>query len=162
MTMSRLGGRPVLNLNYPISLAVYDTYEKAQRAVDHLSNNAFPVQNVAIIGTGLRSIERVTGRLTRSRRAVRGTISGLWLGMFVGITFALFSKDAQLGVVIATPLLGALLGLAWSQVGFAAATRGAAGDYSSVSQVVATNYEIVVEHTLAERARELLATIPIQ
>lgn len=160
--MSRLGARPVLSLNYPISLAVYDSYEKAQRAVDHLSHNAFPVENVAIIGTGLRSIERVTARLTRSRRAVSGTISGLWLGMFVGIAFALFSKEAQLGVVIATPLLGGLLGLAWSQVGFAAATRGAAGDYSSVSQVVATNYEVVVEHTLAERARELLAAMPIQ
>jgi hypothetical protein len=162
MTMSGVGGRPVLSLNYPISLAVYDSYEKAQRAVGHLSDNAFPVQNVAIVGTGLRSIERVTGRLTRGRRAVSGAISGLWLGMFVGIAFVLFSKDPQLGVVIATPLLGALFGLAWSQLGFVAATRGGTRDFSSVSQVVATNYEVVVEHTLAERARELLAAMPVQ
>jgi hypothetical protein len=162
MTMSRTGARPVLNLNYPMSLAVYDSYEKAQRAVEHLSDNAFPVQNIAIVGTGLRSIERVTGRLTRGRRAAAGAISGLWLGMFVGVALALFSKDAQLGVVIAAPLLGALFGLAWSQLGFAAAKQAGARDFSSVSQVVATDYEVVVEHSLAERARELLAAMPIR
>jgi heat induced stress protein YflT len=162
MTVSRIGNRPVLSLNYPISLAVYDSYEKAERAVGHLSDNAFPVQNVAIVGTGLRSIERVTGRLTRGRRALGGTISGLWLGMFVGLAFALFSKDAHLGVLIATPLLGALFGLVWSQLGFAAASHGGTRDFSSVSQVVATNYEVVVEHRLAEHARELLATTPVR
>jgi uncharacterized protein YqgC (DUF456 family) len=161
MTMTRGRARPVLNLNYPMSLAVYDTYEQAQQAVDYLSDNDFPVQNVAIVGTDLKSIERVTGRLTRGKVAVAGAISGLWLGMFVGIAFALFSKDAQLGFVIATPLLGALFGLAWSQLGFTAATRGGTRDFSSVTQVVATSYEVLVEHTLASRARELLAAMPV-
>jgi len=159
--MTRGRARPVLNLNYPMSLAVYDTYEQAQQAVDYLSDNDFPVQNVAIVGTDLKSIERVTGRLTRGKVAVAGAISGLWLGMFVGIAFALFSKDAQLGFVIATPLLGALFGLAWSQLGFTAATRGGTRDFSSVTQVVATSYEVLVEHTLAARARELLAAMPV-
>lgn len=159
--MTRGRARPVLNLNYPMSLAVYDTYEQAQQAVDYLSDNDFPVQNVAIVGTDLKSIERVTGRLTRGKVAVAGAISGLWLGMFVGIAFALFSKDAQLGFVIATPLLGALFGLAWSQLGFTAATRGGTRDFSSVTQVVATSYEVLVEHTLAAQARELLAGMPV-
>jgi hypothetical protein len=161
MTLSRAGVRPVLNLDYPMSLGVYDSYEQAQRAVDCLSDNAFPVQNVAIVGTDLKSIERVTGRLSRGKIAMAGAISGLWLGMFVGIAFALFSKDAQLGFVIAAPLLGALLGLAWSQLGFTAATRGGTRDFSSVSQVVATKYELLVEHTLAAQARELLAAMPV-
>jgi hypothetical protein len=160
MTMSRAGTRPALNLDYPMSLAVYDSYEQAQRAVDYLSDNAFPVQNVAIVGTDLKSIERVTGRLTRGKVAVAGAMSGLWLGMFVGLAFVLFSKDAQLGFVLATPLLGALFGLAWSQLRFTAATRGGMRDFSSVSQVVAANYEVLVEHILAARARELLAAMP--
>jgi hypothetical protein len=82
--------------------------------------------------------------------------------MFVGLAFALFSKGAQLGLVIATPLLGAVFGLVWSQLGFAAATRGGTRDFSSVSQVIAAKYEVLVEHTLAERARELLAAMPIR
>jgi hypothetical protein len=160
MTLMRSRGRPVLNLDYPMSLAVYDSYEQAQQAVGYLSDNDFPVQNVAIVGTDLKSIERVTGRLTRGRVAVAGAISGLWLGMFVGIAFALFSKNAQLGFVIATPLLGALFGLAWSQLGFTAATRGGTRDFSSASQIVASSYEVLVEHTLAARAREQLAAMP--
>jgi uncharacterized protein YqgC (DUF456 family) len=160
--MSRSGTRPVLDLNYPMSLAVYDGYEQAQHAVDYLSDSEFPVQNVAIVGTDLKSVERVTGRLTRGRVAVAGAISGVWLGMFVGLAFALFSKDAQLGFLIATPLLGAVFGLVWSQLGFAAATRGGTRDFSSVSHVVAAKYEVLVEHTLAARARELLAAMPVR
>ncbi|HEY3090282.1 MAG TPA: general stress protein [Jatrophihabitantaceae bacterium] len=162
MTMSRAGTPQVLSLDYPMSLAVYDSYGQAERAVDYLSDNAFPVQNVAIVGTDLKSIERVTGRLSRGKVAVAGAMSGLWLGMFVGIAFALFGKDAQLGFVIVAPLLGALFGLAWSQLRFTAATRGGTRDFSSVSQVVATSYEVVVEHTLASQARELLAAMPVR
>ena len=116
--------------------------------------------HVAIVGTELRSIERVTGRLTRSKVAAAGALSGLWMGLFVGIAFAIFSKDGQLGFLITTPFLGAIFGLALSQFGFSAATRNGHRDFSSVSQVIATKYEVLVEHNVAERARELLVQLP--
>ena len=58
-------GMPVLN---PISAAWntvgrFDDYESAQRAVDRLSDDGFPVENLDIVGSGLRLVERVTGRL---------------------------------------------------------------------------------------------------
>ena len=40
-----------------------------------------------------------------------------------------------------------------------AATRGRR-DFSSVTQVVATRYEVLVEHKHAQRGRELLAQMP--
>ena len=43
------------------------------------------MQNVEIVGTELKSAERVTGRLARGEVALAGAISGLWIGMFVGI-----------------------------------------------------------------------------
>jgi hypothetical protein len=150
---------PSLSLQYPMSIGVYDQYEQAQRVVDHLSDNEFPVENVAIVGTELKSIERVTGRLTRGRLAAAGAASGFWIGLFVGIAFALFSRTGELGFLITTPLLGAVFGLIWSQLGFTAATRGGNRDFTSVTQVVATKYEVLVEHRFAERARELLATL---
>jgi len=150
----------VLDLEYPRSLGVYDDYPQAQRAVDYLSDNDFPVSNLAIVGTELRSVERVTGRLTRRRIATAGALSGFWLGLFVGIAFALFSTQGQLGFLITTPLLGAVFGLVYGQLGFTALTRGGSRDFSSVSQIVATKYEVLVEHKLAESARELLAKIP--
>ena len=143
-----------------MSLGVYDTYSQAQRVVDYLSDNGFPVQNVAIVGTELKSVERVTGRLTRGKVALAGAISGLWIGLFVGIAFALFSDHGQLGFLITTPLLGAVFGLIWSQLGFTAVTQGGARDFASVSQIVATKYEVLAEHNVAERARELLAAMP--
>ena len=45
----------------------YPTYAEAQRAVDHLSDQEFPVQHVTIVGVDLMQVERVTGRLTWPR-----------------------------------------------------------------------------------------------
>jgi uncharacterized protein YqgC (DUF456 family) len=160
MAMPRNIPRTGLNLEYPMSLGVYDTYPQAQRVVDYLSDHGFPVQNVAIVGTELKSIERVTGRLTRGKVALAGAISGLWIGLFVGIAFALFSDQGQLGFLITTPLLGAVFGLIWSQLGFTAATQRGTRDFASVSQIVATKYEVLVEHNVAAQARELLAAMP--
>lgn len=161
MTIPRNIPRPGLNLEYPRSLGVYDGYPQAQRVVDHLSDHEFPVQNVVIVGTELRSVERVTGRLTRGKVAAAGAVSGLWIGLFVGIAFALFSAQSQLGFLITTPALGAVFGLVWSQLGFTAATRAGTRDFTSVSQVIATKYEVLVEHRFAEQARELVTSMPV-
>ena len=48
-----------------MSLGTFEKYEEAQKAVDTLSDNEFPVQNCLIVGTDLKQVERITGRLTR-------------------------------------------------------------------------------------------------
>jgi hypothetical protein len=153
--------RAGLDLEYPKSLGVYDGYAQAQRVVDFLSDNDFAVQNLAIVGTDLKSVERVTGRLTRGKVAAAGALSGFWMGLFVGIAFALFSGQGRIGFLFTTPVLGAVFGLVWGQLGFAAITRGGTRDFSSISQVIATKYEVLVEHRYAEAARALVATMPI-
>jgi hypothetical protein len=130
--------------------------------VNYLAEQNFPVQNVELVGTELRSIERVTGRMTRGKVAAAGALSGLWIGLFVGIAFSLFSADNQLGFLITTPLLGAVFGLVWSQIGYSTATRRGSRDFTSANQIVATKYEVLVEHTDAARAREMLAAMPQQ
>jgi hypothetical protein len=148
--------RAVLSLEYPMSLGRYDTYEKAQKAVDYLSDHEFPVQNVLIVGTDLKQLERVTGRLTRGRVAVGGLVSGAWLGLFVGLIFSLLGANegnAFLGVIM-TVLFGAVFGLIWALIGYA--ITGGNRDFTSVMQVVATQYEVLVEHKFATQARELL------
>lgn len=160
MSVPRNIPRSGLSLEYPMSLGVYDGYPQAQHVVDYLADHDFPVQNVEIVGTELRSIERVTGRLTRGKVALAGAVSGLWIGLFVGVAFALFSKQGQLGFLITTPVLGAVFMLVWSQLGFTAATRGGTRDFASVSQIVATKYEVLVAHNLIAKARELVAAMP--
>jgi hypothetical protein len=150
-------GRP-LSLEFPQSLAVYDTYQAAQKAVDFLADQSFPVQNCLIVGTDLKQLERITGRLSWGKIAAGGALSGLWLGLFVGLIFSLFTTEETLALLASTALFGAAFGVIWAMIGYAF-TRGRR-DFSSVSTVVATRYEVLVEHKHAAAARELLAKLP--
>ena len=147
-----------LSLQFPQSLGVYDDYAGAQRAVDHLADSGFPVENCMIVGTELKQVERVTGRLTTARVALGGALSGLWLGLFVGLIFALFGTGDTTAIILSTALFGALFGVIWALTGYAA-TRGRR-DFTSIQQVVATKYEVLVEHKFAAQGRELLAGLP--
>jgi hypothetical protein len=147
-----------LKLEYPQSLAVYDDYAAAQKTVDFLADKKFPVEHCMIVGTDLKRIERITGRLTTGRVALGGLLSGIWIGIFVGLIFALFTEESFVGVLVSCALIGALFGVIWALLGYAL-TRGQR-DFSSVTQVVATKYEILVEHKVAAQARELIAELP--
>ncbi len=46
------------------------TRMEAERAVDRLSDQGFPVERSAIVGLGLRSVEQVTGRMTAGSAAL--------------------------------------------------------------------------------------------
>jgi hypothetical protein len=146
-----------LTLEFPMSLGVYEKYEQAQRAVDFLSDNEFPVQNCLIVGTDLKQVERVTGRLTNGKVAAGGLLSGLWLGLFVGLVLSLFGKGGTFSIIASTMLFGAIFGLVWALAGYLA-TRGQR-DFTSVTRVVATRYEVLVEHKFADQGRQLLATM---
>src|SRR3954453_5144327 len=105
--------RPGLTLHFPQSLGVYDRYEDAQKAVDFLSDREFPVENCMIVGTELKQVERVTGRLTYNRGALGGLLSGAWLGLFVGLVLSLFDNNNTLVTIVSTLLFGAVFGLVW-------------------------------------------------
>lgn len=153
------GARRALQLEFPQSLAVYGTYAEAQRTVDFLADQEFPVENCLIVGTDLKQLERITGRLSYGKVAAGGALSGLWLGLFVGLVLSLFSTEGStFATIVATALFGGAFGVIWAIAGYAA-TRGRR-DFSSVSTVVATKYEVLVEHKHAGRAREILAGLP--
>ncbi|WP_235736550.1 general stress protein [Nocardioides alcanivorans] len=147
-----------LALEFPQSLAVYASYPEAQRTVDHLADKGFPVENCMIVGTDLKQVERITGRLTTGRVAGLGAVTGVWLGVFVGLALSLFGDGSVFAVMLSTAIIGALFGMIWALLGYAA-TRGER-DFSSVSAVVATKYEVLVEHKHRANALEILADLP--
>ena len=61
-------------------------------------------------------------------------------------------------MMLSTAAIGALFGVVWALIGYTF-TRGQR-DFSSITQVVATRYEVLVEHKSAARAREVLAGLP--
>jgi hypothetical protein len=138
-----------------MSLGTFDRYEEAQKLVDTLSDRQFPVENCLIVGTDLKQLERITGRLTWGRVLLGGALSGIWLGLFVGLIFALFAaQGGVLGIVLSTVIFGALFGLAWAAVTYA--LTGGRRDFSSVSLIVPSKYEVLVEHKFAQQARDIL------
>jgi hypothetical protein len=149
----------IFELQYPQSLGVFDEYADAQKAVDYLSDEHFPVENCLIVGTELKQVERVTGRLTTGRVAMAGAASGAWLGLLIGLLLGIFAEEGSwLGTVLGAVVLGIVFGVVWSLFGYAA-TRGQR-DFSSVQKVVATKYEVLVEHKFLAQGQELLAKMP--
>ncbi|MEJ7635786.1 general stress protein [Aeromicrobium sp.] len=149
----------LFQLQYPQSLGVYDDYAGAQKAVDFLSDNEFPVKEVLIVGTELKQVERVTGRLTWSRVLMAGAASGAWFGLFIGLLLSIFADGSSvLATILGGLLFGVLFGVISAAFGYGA-TRGQR-DFSSVQKVVATKYEVLVEHKHLAAGQALLATIP--
>jgi hypothetical protein len=143
------------------TVASYSSYEEAQTAVDRLSDDGFPVENLDIVGSGLRLVERVTGRLTSARATAAGAASGAWFGLFIGLLVGLFTRGPTwIGLIIG----GLLIGAAWGAVfGFAshAATRGRR-DFSSAQSLVASRYDIIARGGHAEQARSILQQAGLQ
>lgn len=134
----------------------YPTYAAAQKAVDFLSDNKFPVEHTAIIGNDLRMIETVTGRLTRARAALGGMSSGAWIGLLVGVLLSSFgaASTGALGVVLGAVLFGAVFGLVFGLIAYA--LTGGRRDFTSRSQILASRYEVVCAATHSEQAQNLL------
>lgn len=157
--MSRPGAVPkVPTLPAGDEVAAYSTYLEAQKAVDYLSDNKFPVENVTIVGTDLRMVERVTGRLTYGRVALAGALSGAWFGFFVGLLITLFAGEAGFQVMFAGIALGAGFGLLFSILSYT--FTGGRRDFTSSSQIVAATYAILCGHDHASDARALLMRSP--
>lgn len=137
------------------TVARYETYEEAQAAVDRLADEHFPVEHVDIIGSDLRLVERVTGRMTKGKAAGAGAASGAWFGLFIGLLVGLFTgSHIWLGLILGGILIGALWGAVFGFVGHAA-TRGRR-DFSSMRTLVARTYDVIAGGGQAERARTLL------
>ncbi|MDQ0540569.1 hypothetical protein QF011_003143 [Curtobacterium flaccumfaciens] len=134
-------------------LGTYESYPDAQRVVAKLAEADFPVNQLSIVGNDLKTVERVTGKMTYGRAAIAGALSGLWLGIFFGIVLTLFSPSAG-GLILAAAIIGAAFGMLYGIASFAITKRQR--DFTSVHQVLATNYQIVVNPQLTGQAQRIL------
>jgi hypothetical protein len=137
----------------------YSSYLDAQKAVDYLADQQFPVQLVSIVGNDLKMVERVTGRLSYPRVALSGALSGMWFGLFVGVMLSFFSPTGGYFSIVTSVLMGAAFFMLFGIVTYA--TQRGKRDFTSTSQVVATNYDVVVAFEAAHEARRLLHQLPM-
>ncbi|MFD1720221.1 general stress protein [Amnibacterium endophyticum] len=140
-------------------VASFKSYAEAQAAVDKLAEtDDFPVQSASIVGSDMKSVERVTGRLSWGRAAGAGAASGLWIGLLFGLLISVFggANDSYFAELLGAVLIGAAFGMVFGLISYALTRRRR--DFSSVMQVVASSYSIVVGGESANRARNILGT----
>ena len=137
-------------------LASYDDYAGAQKAVDTLSDNGFPVQNTAIVGVDVRIVESVLGRLSWGRAALNGLATGAWFGMLIGLFVGLFSSGSNsIWPLVGLGLLyGAAFGIVWGLISYA--FTGGKRDFVSRQQLLASRYDVLCEQAVIGEARKIL------
>jgi hypothetical protein len=145
-----------------VQVGSYDSYEQAQAAVDYLSDEKFPVENVTIIGSDLRQIEKVTGRLTWGRAIGAGAAGGAWWGLFVGLLLGIFSTSGSgwVGSLLLGLAIGLVFGAIFGATGYGA-TRGRR-DFTSTSTITASRYDVMCNPAHAEDARAILARFSLR
>jgi hypothetical protein len=141
------------------TIASYDTYREAERAVDYLAGRDFPVERVAIVARDLRLVEQVTGRIGYTEATLRGAASGALAGVLIGWLFGVFD---WFNPVLAAGWL-AFQGL-WIGAGIGAlmgfllhALRRGERHFDSVAAISAEHYDVTADDQIAAEAARQLA-----
>ncbi|PZG10975.1 hypothetical protein C1I95_27565 [Micromonospora craterilacus] len=140
-----------------VTVGSYPDYPSAQRLVDYLADNRFPVERTAIVGTNLTLVETVLGRMTTGRAALIGAGTGAWFGLFIGLLFGIFTITNWVAVILAGLVIGAVWGAVFGAV--AHAMTGGRRDFTSASSLRASQYAVIVDADVAEQARQLLGRL---
>ncbi|MBW9108161.1 general stress protein [Microbacterium ureisolvens] len=153
--MTMMGGRsPQGSDAVGQTVASFPTYEAAQKAVSSLIAADIPARDIAIVGQGLRSIERITGRLGYASAARSGAVNGLLLGLLFSAILVIGSPSVPIQAFVGVLFVGIAIGMLLSIVAYSFVRRRR--DYASVMQVVADHYEVTVTDNSIGRARQVL------
>ncbi|KAA0015879.1 general stress protein [Antrihabitans cavernicola] len=132
-------------------IATFDNYPAAQQLVDRMSGDGFPVEHVRIVGDGVRTVEYVTGRVTKGKAALTGAAGGAWFGALIGLLCGMFAVGpAWLWVLLVAVIIGALWGAMFGYV--AHWSTGGRRDFSSVQTLQARRYDVYVDAVRAADA----------
>jgi len=137
-------------------LASFDNYVEAQKAVDSLSDQHFPVQHVAIVGVDLRLVESVLGRMSWGRAALSGLATFAWFGVLIGLFVSFFGSEetSATQMVLLGLLLGAAFGIVFGLVSYA--FTGGKRDFVSRQALQAARYDVLCDSEVIAEARKAL------
>jgi hypothetical protein len=136
-----------------VVVAEFGDYHQAVNFVDKLVKSDFPVAQIAIVGSDLRSVERVRVKLSYAKLALSGATTGSWVGLLFGLLFFSAPADGSMvtGNLIQALFIGAGLGMLFNVVRYSLAKNKRT--WLSQSQIVAKNYQVQVPADLAAEAK---------
>jgi hypothetical protein len=102
-----------------VPVATFAALGDVEDALSRLADEEFPIDSTTIVGTDLRFVEKVQGRMTTARVAGYGAVTGAWLGALVASFAAIFTADSVgrvLSMLFGGIMLGALFGAVFGAV----------------------------------------------
>jgi hypothetical protein len=122
----------------------FKNYGEAVKVVEKLVENGFPARLISIIGSDLKTVERLKGKLGFGRVALSGAVTGSWIGLFFGLVFGATSTTEQVVItnLSAGIVIGAGVGMLLNVIRFSL-TRNKRSFISSQA-VVAKKYDVIV------------------
>ncbi|MFE5033386.1 general stress protein [Streptomyces sp. NPDC056683] len=141
------------------AIATYSTYQEAEPAVDHLADQGFPLQQVAITGQDVRLVQQVLGRMGYGEAALLGAATGALPGVLVGWIFGLLNwlNPVVSGLLLALyglifgAVVGALLGVLLH------AAQSGRRDFASVRSIKPSRHDVVADEDVADEAVRVVA-----
>ncbi len=136
-------------------LGTYSSYQQAREVVDRLASAEFDVTQVSIVGTDLRMVERVRGKLTYASVALRSGLQGALFGGMLGLLLSLVDSS-QMGMqILATAAIGAAIWIIMGVIGMSV-RKGRGGGFDSVQQLVPTSFDVVCAFEASGHAQAVL------
>lgn len=140
----------------------YRNYVEAAAVVERLIEADFPATQISIVGSDVKLVERVRGRLGYGKVAYSGAITGIWMGLIFAILIGAGVEVSATGEVsynptefVAAIVIGAGIGMLINILRFAM-TKNRRG-FLSMTQSVAANYEVIVPDSEAALATKALS-----
>lgn len=159
-TTSAGSPQPVTESQPRRTIAAYPSYAGAERAVDWLSDQGFAVEHLAIVGKGLRSVEKVQSRMTGGRAALIGAGQGSLIGVLFALLFGiLFNGPAFGGLLAYSVIVGGLFGAVFGAIAYES-NSGGERDFVSDTSIEADRYEVQADEGVADEAQRVLAAMP--
>ncbi|WP_298036841.1 YflT domain-containing protein [uncultured Microbacterium sp.] len=146
--------RPANNTVVGEIVASVRDYEAAQKTVSKLIAGEVPARDIAIVGQGARTIERVTGKLGYAAAARSGAINGILIGLLLSAILVLGNPEAPIQLFVGFLLVGVAFGMILSLVSYMIVRRRR--DFASVTQLAAEHYEVTVMPASLAKAREIV------
>ena len=136
------------------TVATVTEYEAAQKLVSQLISGEIPARAIAIVGVGVQTVERVTGRLGYANAARSGAVNGLLIGLFLSAIFVLGNPAVPMQAFIGILFVGVAIGMILSLITYSIVRRRR--DYASVMQLRADHYDVTVLPASVGKARQVL------
>lgn len=132
-------------------IAKFNTYEEAVAHVEKLLSGNFPVRQIAIVGRGIRTVERTRARISYARLALNGGINGAIVGLIFHGLLSPNDMSGYAGSMLTCAGIAALINI----VRFSLNRNRRS--FTTASQLVADTYEIQIPRDLKAQAEDALA-----